>query len=162
MFTGAGLSHSSWFSHLSATLSQCPPGVLQLENFNSIIVILVQSSCHSCLRQQSSARVRGHRGSLDALYFISYFWQWAVASYVFLHKIMIALCVLSCCNRLWLFASLWTVACQAPLSVGFSRQEYWSRLPFLPPGESSQPRDRTCVSCVSCIGRRILSHVGSP
>ena len=32
-----------------------------------------------------------------------------------------------------LFATPWTVACQAPLSVGFSRQEYWSRLPFPPP-----------------------------
>ena len=29
----------------------------------------------------------------------------------------------------------WTVACQAPLPVGFSRQEYWSGLPFLPPGD---------------------------
>ena len=33
------------------------------------------------------------------------------------------------------FATLWTVACQAPLSMGFSRQEYWSGLPFLPPGD---------------------------
>ena len=32
------------------------------------------------------------------------------------------------------FATLWTVDCQAPLSMGFSRQEYWSGLPFLPPG----------------------------
>ena len=31
------------------------------------------------------------------------------------------------------FAILWTVACQASLSMGFSRQEYWSRLPFLSP-----------------------------
>ena len=29
----------------------------------------------------------------------------------------------------------WTVACQAPLSMGFSRQEYWSGLPFSPPGD---------------------------
>ena len=29
----------------------------------------------------------------------------------------------------------WTVACQAPLSMGFSRQEYWSGLPFPPPGD---------------------------
>ena len=33
-----------------------------------------------------------------------------------------------------LFVTLWTVALQAPLSMGFSRQEYWSRLPFPPPG----------------------------
>ena len=29
-------------------------------------------------------------------------------------------------TRVQLFATLWTVACQAPLSMGFSRQEYWS------------------------------------
>ena len=33
-----------------------------------------------------------------------------------------------------LFATLWTVAHQAPLSMGFSRQEYWSGLPYSPPG----------------------------
>ena len=32
----------------------------------------------------------------------------------------------------WLFATLWTVACQASLSTGFSRQEYWSGLPCSP------------------------------
>ena len=34
-----------------------------------------------------------------------------------------------------LFATPWTVAHQAPLSMGFSRQEYWSELPFPPPGD---------------------------
>ena len=33
------------------------------------------------------------------------------------------------------FATLWTVACQASLSLGFSRQEYWSGLPFSSPGD---------------------------
>ena len=33
----------------------------------------------------------------------------------------------------------WTVACQAPLSVGFSRQEYWSGLPFPSPGDLLDP-----------------------
>ena len=33
-------------------------------------------------------------------------------------------------SHVQLFAVPWTVACQAPLSVGFSRQEYWSGLPF--------------------------------
>ena len=32
-----------------------------------------------------------------------------------------------------LFVTPWTVACQAPLSMGFSRQEYWSGVPFPPP-----------------------------
>ena len=46
------------------------------------------------------------------------------------------------------------VARQAPLTMGFSRQEYWSRLHFSSRG-SSQPRDWTCVSC---IHREILYH----
>ena len=35
--------------------------------------------------------------------------------------------------------TLWTVACQATMSMGFSRQEYWSGLPFLPPGDLLDP-----------------------
>ena len=38
-----------------------------------------------------------------------------------------------------LFATLWTVARQAPLSMGFSRQEYWSGLPFPSPGDLPDP-----------------------
>ena len=38
-----------------------------------------------------------------------------------------------------LFATPWTVACQAPLSMGFSRQEYWSGLPFPSPGDLPNP-----------------------
>ena len=40
--------------------------------------------------------------------------------------------VLSCFSHVLLFATLWTIACQAPLSMGFSRQEYWSGLPGPP------------------------------
>ena len=36
--------------------------------------------------------------------------------------------------------TLWTVACQAPLSMGFCRQEYWSGLPCPPPGDLPNPR----------------------
>ena len=41
--------------------------------------------------------------------------------------------VFSCFSRVWLCATLWTVVCQAPLSMGFSRQEYWSGQPFPSP-----------------------------
>ena len=40
----------------------------------------------------------------------------------------------SCFSHVWLFATPWSRAHQAPLSLGFSRQEYWSGLPCLPPG----------------------------
>ena len=42
-------------------------------------------------------------------------------------------CLLSCFSRVQLFATPWIVACKAPLSMGFSRQRYWSGLPFPPP-----------------------------
>ena len=44
-------------------------------------------------------------------------------------------------SHVWLFATLWTVACLAPLSMRFSRQEYWSGLSR----GSSPPRDQTCL-----------------
>ena len=43
--------------------------------------------------------------------------------------------MLSRFSRVQLFATLWTAARQAPLSVGFSGQEYWSGLPCSPPGD---------------------------
>ena len=46
---------------------------------------------------------------------------------------------LSCFTYVLLFVTLWTTAHQAPLSMGFSRQEYWSRLPCPPPGDLPDP-----------------------
>ena len=57
-----------------------------------------------------------------------------------------------------LLATLWTVAHQAPLSMGFSRQEYWSRLSFPPPGDSPYPDIEPVSNYVSCIGRRVLYY----
>ena len=45
------------------------------------------------------------------------------------------LCVLSRFSCVWLLMTLWTIAHQAPLSMGFSRQEYWSGLPCPSPGD---------------------------
>ena len=42
-------------------------------------------------------------------------------------------------SRVRFFAIPWTVAHQAPLSMEFPRQEYWSGLPFLPPGDLPDP-----------------------
>ena len=42
-------------------------------------------------------------------------------------------------SRVWLFTTPWTVACQAPLSMGFIRQGYWSGLPCSPPGDLPNP-----------------------
>ena len=42
-------------------------------------------------------------------------------------------------SRVQFFVTLWTVACQAPLPMGFSRQEYWNGLPCPPPGALPDP-----------------------
>ena len=52
-------------------------------------------------------------------------------------------------SHVWLFVTLWTVAYQTALSMGFSRQEYQSGLPCTSWG-SSWPKDQTHISCRSC------------
>ena len=47
--------------------------------------------------------------------------------------------VLSHFSHVWLFTTLWTVACRNPPSMGLSRQEYWSELPGPPPGDLPNP-----------------------
>ena len=42
-------------------------------------------------------------------------------------------------SRVWLFVTPWTIAYQAPLTMGFSRQEYWRGLPFSSPGDLPNP-----------------------
>ena len=55
--------------------------------------------------------------------------------------LVVGLCVyvLSHFSRVQHFAALWAVALQAPLSVGFSRQEYWTGLPCPLPGDLPDP-----------------------
>ena len=70
-------------------------------------------------------------------------------------------CVLS---HVRLCATPWTVACQAPLSLGFSRQEWWSRLPFSPPGGLPEPEiePQSPSSPALQADSLPLSHQGSP
>ena len=59
------------------------------------------------------------------------------------------------------FVTPWTVACQAPLSLGFSRQESWSGLPFPTPGDLPDPGIEP-MSTAWQMGSLSLSHLGSP
>ena len=70
----------------------------------------------------------------------------------------VLVCVLSRFSHVWLFATLWTVARQAPPSKGFSRQEYWSEQPFLPPRDLPDPGTEPVSLYVSCIGSWVLYH----
>ena len=63
-------------------------------------------------------------------------------TYIYIY-VCVCVCVgMRVCAKLlqyWFFETPWTVACQASLSTGFSRQEYWSELPCPPPGHLLDP-----------------------
>ena len=64
-------------------------------------------------------------------------------------------------SHVQLFVTPWTVACQAPLSIGFSRQEYWSGLPFPYPRDLPNSRIEP-ASLVWQMDSLPLSHLGHP
>ena len=73
-------------------------------------------------------------------------------------------CMLSHFSHTYLFATPWTAVCQAPLSMGFSRREYWVGLPCPPPGDLPDPGIKP-TSLISLLGRWVLyywCHLGSP
>ena len=61
--------------------------------------------------------------------------------------------MLSCFSCVQLFVALWSVAHQAPLSTGFSRQECWSGLPFSPPGFPTQGSHTRLFTSSALAGR---------
>ena len=73
-------------------------------------------------------------------------------------------CMLSHFSCVLLFVTPWTVACQAPLSMGFSRQEYWSGLPCPPPKDLPNPGIKpTCVMSPALQGDSLLlAQPGKP
>ena len=66
-------------------------------------------------------------------------------------------CVLNCFSRVQLFAILWTVAHQAPLSMGFSRQEYWSGLPSPSLGDLPYPGTEPATLMSSLLAGRFFT-----
>ena len=66
-------------------------------------------------------------------------------------------CMLSHFSCTRLLVTLWTVGHQAPLSMGFSRQEYWSKLKCSPPEDLPDPAIEP-ASPISCTGRRVLYY----
>ena len=73
-------------------------------------------------------------------------------------------CMLSCLSHVRLFVTSWTVACQAPLSMGFSKLEYWSGLSFPPPGDLPDPgtKPTPLMSLVLMAGSLPLVPPGKP
>ena len=64
-------------------------------------------------------------------------------------------------SHVWLFATPWTVAHQVPLSMEFSRQEYYSRLPFPPPGRLPHPGIKPTSLASSALADRFFTSCAS-
>ena len=97
--------------------------------------------------------VQGHLAASDlqgAVLFNNALWKWRE------NECCMRACVPSCFTCVWLFATPWIVACQVPLSMGFSRQGYWSGLPFPSPGDLPDPGMEPESLKVSCTGRQVL------
>ena len=73
-------------------------------------------------------------------------------------KSIMIICVLSHFSHVRLCVTLWTVACQASPSMGFSKQEYWSGLPCPFPGDFPDLGIEPRISYISCIDRQLLYH----
>ena len=140
----------------------CLPIYKSLTNFSMVIdearpqVKLPHNWCHSpCCSWYVSAAEDGGLGVRMVSCGVPHSPHFLSAYYV--TGTVLVVCVLSCFSSVWLFATLWTIASQAPLSMGFPRQEYWSGLPFATPGDLPNPGTQP-PSHVFCTGRLVLYH----
>ena len=80
-----------------------------------------------------------------------YIYKFHVYMYITYHVLYImqhVTCMLSSFSHVQLFATLWIVVHQAPLSAGFSQQEYWGGLPCTPPGIFSTQGSNVSLLCL--------------
>ena len=66
--------------------------------------------------------------------------RWKQIATALHHNCRVYACMLSYFSCVWLCVTLWTVVCQVPLSMGFSRQQQWSGLPFPSPRDLPNPK----------------------
>ena len=112
----------------------------ETEILTTLVNILHLLSCRVRIWTQAIQLQTSDRHSYAVLFTMFY-----LNCYIVNVRECVCVCVFSV--HFWLFANLWTIARKAPLSMEFSRLEYWGGLPFPSPGDRPWPRDRTDVSC---------------
>ena len=90
-----------------------------------------RSSRVSCAEHQVLGRIEG-----KTIILVDYLLQLQISMYVLVVRVCV--CMLTCFSRVQLCDPV-AIALQAPLSMEFSRQEYWNELPCLPPGDLPNP-----------------------
>ena len=93
--------------------------------------------------------------TLEFYFYFFSFCQWGKFLYTF--YTIWSMCLWGCFSCVHLSATQWTVACQASLSMGFSRQEYPNRMPCPPPGDLLNPGFQPCLLWLN-LSRQVLYH----
>ena len=131
-------------------------GLMFFLNVAMFIVVMVQICGRNGKRSSRTLRedvLRNLRSVVSLTFLLGMTWGFAFFAwgplnvpFMYLFSIFNSLqgkitgaCLLSHFNCVWLFDTLWTVAHQAPLTMRFSREEYWSGLPCTPPGHLPHP-----------------------
>ena len=159
---------SSFFSAEAPT----PSAHFKLSNYRTYHIVCKLFAYKSFLSTSSiaskppkiwaSQRVRkrihgGERGENIIIFvYVVYCLLFILCMFCLWKYILFCACVLRRFSHVRLFATPWKVALQAPLSMGFSRQEYWSGLPSSPPGDLLDSRVEFASLNISCIGRQIF------
>ena len=115
-----------------------------------IVIALEIIPCNSYFSQYIQMRIyyfRQKQESYGSYYISAIYLQWhyfVVSVHFEVLGVMTLICEFGTCvhshfSYVRLFVILWTVACQAPLSMGFPRQEYWRELSCPPPGDLPDP-----------------------
>ena len=95
---------------------------------------------HCSLRMWEHPRRKDHKHSVNMIASDSFALVWPLARYLGHNSYWVFASLRACVlSHVWCFETLWTVAHQAPLSMGFFRREYWSGLPFSPPRDLPDP-----------------------
>ena len=119
------------------------PGVSETTNLEEFLIKLnaVKAAFLSCDNTDCFASETSF--SVLLILFLAYFSHARLHCVVIIWVLIEYSCMRACTrclfSRVRLFATLWTVLHQAPLSMGFLRQEYWNELPCPPPGDLSDP-----------------------
>ena len=86
-------------------------------------------------------------------------WGQGILSYQVKYPLYYVPCAYRLLTCVWLFEAPWTVACQAPLSMGFSKQEHWSGLPFLTAGNLPNPEIESTFLASAALAVGFLTTV---
>ena len=141
----------NWLSRLVAETSVCVSHTLKWDLYVDILSFLPNYHCYSlCNLVNSIHELHSGKSQFKSEFRIMVFWlnHFNLSLLDFPFSVpkspvsctfpLLCLHAQSLC-RVQLFATLWTVAHQAPLSMEFSSQEYWSLLSFPPPGDPPNP-----------------------